>query len=140
MSRRFRCGAMIGAMLACGPAAAHEFSSYTGAELYARFCEACHGPQGYGDGPVAKALAVAVPDLTRIARRNEGRFPADRVREVIDGREVVVAHGTRYMPVWGYEFWVETGANEAAELEAAAIVDKLLEHLRSIQQFTAEQP
>ncbi len=140
MFRRFLCGGLLGTALACGTAVAHDLSGYSGAELYARFCEACHGPQGYGDGPVAAALAVAVPDLTRIARRNDGRFPDDRLREVIDGREVVVAHGTRYMPVWGYEFWVEAGADEAAEQAAAELVGKLVDHLRSIQQFTMEQP
>ena len=50
--------------------------SYTGPQLYQRFCASCHGPQAYGDGPVAATLKVMVPDLTRIARRQQGgEFP-----------------------------------------------------------------
>ena len=40
---------------------------------------------------------------------------------------------TRYMPVWGYEFWVEEGADEKARDRADIIVDNLIEYLRSIQ-------
>lgn len=29
-----------------------------GADAYARFCAACHGPKGLGDGPAAAALAT----------------------------------------------------------------------------------
>jgi mono/diheme cytochrome c family protein len=72
----------------------------SGAELYARFCASCHGDGARGDGPVAPTLAALVPDLTRISERY-GEFPADRLRQIIDGRSLVPAHGTRYMPVWG---------------------------------------
>ena len=53
--------------------------------------------------------------------------------DLIDGREVVVVHGTRYMPVWGYEFWVEEGGDEEARERVDVIVDNLIEYLRSIQ-------
>lgn len=81
---------------------AAELSSYSGAELYQRFCASCHGYSGFGDGPVASQLKVSVPDLTRIAKRHGGVFPAEDVRRIIDGRSVHMAHGTRTMPVWGY--------------------------------------
>jgi mono/diheme cytochrome c family protein len=84
---------------------------YSGAQLYMRFCASCHGSQAMGDGPVSRSLNVAVPDLTRIASRY-GEFPAGRVRDIIDGRGIdTLSHGTREMPVWGYEFWVEEGAD-----------------------------
>jgi putative copper export protein/mono/diheme cytochrome c family protein len=35
-----------------------------GAELYAERCADCHGPRGRGDGPLAKDLQPAPPDLT----------------------------------------------------------------------------
>jgi mono/diheme cytochrome c family protein len=109
------------------------FATYSGAELFARFCAACHGDQARGDGPVAGTLSVLVPDLTRLSERNDGGFPASRVRDIIDGRSIVIAHGTRYMPVWGYEFWVEEGADVVAEEEARLMIDRLVEYLRSIQ-------
>lgn len=110
-----------------------ELLDYSGGELFQRFCAACHGLEGRGDGPLRARLNVAVPDLTRIAERHDGRFPAGEVAETIDGRSLVVAHGTREMPVWGYEFWVEEGGDITAEGDAREIIGRLVEFLRSIQ-------
>jgi Cytochrome C oxidase, cbb3-type, subunit III len=67
-------------------------------------CAACHGSSGKGDGPQATLLATKPADLTILAKRNGGVFPAQRVHEIIDGRFEVAAHGPRTMPVWGMEF------------------------------------
>jgi hypothetical protein len=56
------------------------------------------------------------------------------VRQVIDGRAMSGAHGTREMPIWGYEFWVEEGADLTAEREARVIIDRIVEYLASIQE------
>lgn len=105
----------------------------SGAELYERFCASCHGESGRGDGPVAGTLAVHVPDLTRISERYDG-FPAGEISQVIDGRAVVVAHGPRYMPIWGYEFWVEEGADITAERAARRLISRLVDYLQTIQE------
>ena len=127
-------GALVAAIaLVWSLSAAQGFATYSGGELFQRFCAACHGEQGRGDGPVANTLSVLVPDLTRLAQRNDGRFPAARVRDIVDGRSIVIAHGTRYMPVWGYEFWVEEGADAVAEDEARIMIDRLVNYLASIQ-------
>src|SRR5512139_1134767 len=106
---------------------------YSGEELYLRFCASCHGSQALGDGPVSRSLNVAVPDLTRIASRHGG-FPTALIRDVIDGRGIDKrAHGTREMPVWGYEFWIEEGADVDAQKASREAINKLVEHLRSIQ-------
>jgi mono/diheme cytochrome c family protein len=110
------------------------FAGYSGAALYARFCASCHGATARGDGSVAPALRVEVPDLTRIAARNGGRFPADRVREIIDGRAVIPAHGTRYMPVWGYELEAQAADGTPPRAAAQALIDRLVGHLESLQQ------
>ena len=125
--------AVLGVVMLAGQASAQSFAEYSGRDLYMRFCASCHGVTGAGDGPVGQGLAVMVPDLTRLSRREEGRFNQTRLREVIDGRAVVIAHGTRTMPVWGYEFWVEEGADMEAEAAARTIIDKLIAYLRSIQ-------
>lgn len=114
-------------------AGAQAFEQYSGEETFYRFCASCHGEQGRGDGPVASALPIAVPDLSTLRRRQGDRFPEDTLRKIIDGREVVVYHGTRYMPVWGYEFWVEEGADEAAQKRVEIIIDNLLDYIESIQ-------
>ena len=115
------------------PAQADGFADYSGRDLYTRFCAACHGDFGRGDGRVGKALAVVVPDLTTLAERQGGRVNVEQLMAVIDGRTVVLAHGTRYMPVWGYEFWVDAGADEAAEEEVRIIMSRLVDYLASIQ-------
>ncbi len=71
---------------------------------FERSCAACHGRDGRGKGPVAQALQITIPDITSLARRNGGVFPAVRVYAVIDGREEVRAHGPRDMPIWGRQY------------------------------------
>jgi hypothetical protein len=53
---------------------------------------------------VAAQLKTPPPDLTLLAKRNEGYFPFADVYEKIDGREEVKAHGPRQIPVWGYVY------------------------------------
>jgi mono/diheme cytochrome c family protein len=132
--RRVSITAVAGLLLAGPVAAAGPFADYTGRQLYDRFCASCHGSAGFGDGPVAPSLKVMVPDLTRMYQRSGGKFPDERVRRIIDGREVYPVHGLRDMPVWGQELWVEGGGGKEADAEARVIVDKLVEYLRSIQQ------
>jgi len=130
------CLALAGAALAFE---AVTLEDYSGAELFDRFCAACHGPEAHGDGPVAATLNVAVPDLTTIGTRY-GEFPAMLIRDVIDGRGIDKrAHGTRTMPVWGYEFWVEDGGDVNAQRAVRDAINKLVEHLRSIQRSEGER-
>jgi mono/diheme cytochrome c family protein len=124
------CLALAGTALAFD---AVTLDDYSGSELFDRFCASCHGSAARGDGPVAASLNVAVPDLTTIAARY-GEFPAMLVRDVIDGRGIDKrAHGTRTMPVWGFEFWVEEGGDVNAQRAVRDAINKLVEHLRSVQ-------
>lgn len=112
-----------------------DLANYTGVELYQEHCASCHGEHAHGDGPVALSLRVAVPDLTRIAARQGGTFPVDRVRSVIDGRTPLAPHGTRNMPVWGWAFRASTTNTGAqAEYRTQALIGLLVDYLRSIQQ------
>ncbi len=79
--------------------------SIQGPALYAAYCASCHGKDAKGGGPMAKALKVAPPDLTRITARGGGRFPMAKIQRIISGEELQPAgHGTREMPVWGPVF------------------------------------
>ncbi|MEQ8860038.1 MAG: c-type cytochrome [Pseudomonadales bacterium] len=102
--------------------------SYDGRNLYLGYCASCHGAEGDGDGPVAPALAAALPDLRTIAVRR-GSFPRGWVVDVIDGRAPRAAHGTPDMPVWGWQFQLQEGS----ATDARARIDALVEHLRTIQ-------
>jgi hypothetical protein len=57
------------------------------------------------------------PNLTTFAVRNGGVFPAERVRQVIDGSGIA-AHGDRDMPVWGAVFKRSSGGDEAGRIDA----------------------
>ena len=124
---------MVVAVIAVTPCIADEAPDMSGSELYRVFCASCHGPQAHGDGPVAATLKPAVPDLTRIAARNGGAFPAERVRAIIDGQSVPRAHGTRAMTVWGWDFYAMDRADPARRERVAELIDRLVEYLRSIQ-------
>jgi mono/diheme cytochrome c family protein len=140
-NRGLHAAALVLAAVAAGVAghggsaqfAAATLDDYSGAELFERFCASCHGAGARGNGPVAGTLNVAVPDLTTIAVRY-GDFPATLIRDVIDGRGIDMrAHGTRTMPVWGYEFWVEEGGDVVAQKSVRDAINKLVEYVRSLQ-------
>lgn len=89
-----------------------------GSYTYRTYCATCHGPRGKGDGPLAQTLSFHPPDLTQMARRNGGKYPASTVRKIVDGREPVDGHGGPDMPVWGDAFKnTETGFDEEAVQE-----------------------
>ncbi|MDO8844097.1 cytochrome c [Methylicorpusculum sp.] len=76
-----------------------------GKNEYNSACAVCHGLTGKGDdGPLKSLLARPVPNLTVLAKNNNGIFPFDRVFQIIDGRQEVKAHGPREMPIWGNAF------------------------------------
>lgn len=69
-------------------------------------CAVCHGKDGKGGGPFAADLRRSVPDLTTLARRNGGVFPAPRMYDMIEGSGLGAGHGTREMPIWGMDFTI----------------------------------
>jgi mono/diheme cytochrome c family protein len=75
-----------------------------GADLFREYCAVCHGNDAKGSGPAADALKKRPADLTQLARKNGGNFPDLHVMNFIKGQDVVAAHGTRDMPVWGTIF------------------------------------
>jgi len=87
-------------LFACAPVVAADKVDLGQKEFNAG-CAACHGSTGTGDAPFATLLKARVPDLTVLSKNNGGVFPAARVYEIIDGRQQVLAHGSREMPIWG---------------------------------------
>jgi mono/diheme cytochrome c family protein len=104
-----------------------------GHDLFVRYCISCHGEKGLGDGPVAPALRTPPADLTTIAARHGGEFPAAAIARFIDGRMPVVAHGTREMPVWGRSFAKGIPEDSTAEEFVRGKISALVEYLRTIQ-------
>ena len=80
-------------------------SAADGKQMYGRYCAACHGKDGKGEGPASSALKVASPDLTQLSHNNNGKFPELRVYASIQGDpDMPAAHGSMEMPVWGDVF------------------------------------
>jgi mono/diheme cytochrome c family protein len=105
--------------------------SLAGQDLFRFYCATCHGRDGKGNGPVAAALKVAPPDLTRLARRNGGAFPRERVEAFVTngGNVLTPTHGSSDMPVWGPVF---RGLDPSDTFVKVRIAN-LVEYLESIQ-------
>lgn len=106
-----------------------------GGALYAELCAACHGVAGKGDGPAAAALKAELSDLTQLAARNDGEFPAATVEKVITGSAAMSAHGSSEMPIWGKAFEDVRADRKPGERWAFSRtrIYYLTEYLKSIQ-------
>jgi len=105
-----------------------------GTRLFRTYCVACHGANALGDGPMAKELLQAPPELTGFADRNGGVFPSDRVHDIIDGRSVR-AHGEAEMPIWGDAF--RSGPAGLNEETVRKRIEAIVNYLRAIQRRKA---
>jgi len=126
--------ALVTGVLAAAPSLSQELAP--GAEEYRDHCAPCHGPGGRGDGDLAGVLNRAPSDLTLMARRNGGKFPQDHALRMIDGRRMILAHGSREMPIWGRRYSVEAArmhGRDGTEAEVSARILELVRYLRSIQ-------
>ncbi len=77
--------------------------SPSGAELYKQHCAVCHGNDLKGVGPAPAPYRVP-PDLTKLAKRHNGRFPDAYVADVLRNGVTLPAHGPAQMPSWGNDF------------------------------------
>ncbi|QOZ52064.1 c-type cytochrome [Bradyrhizobium sp. CCBAU 53338] len=111
-------------------------------------CASCHGADARGKGPVGDLLKVPPPDLTVLAKNNNGVFPTNAVYETIDGSKAVPAHGTRDMPIWGERFnpvvnlphyvdpsyWQKAGPEQSPEVVVRKRILAVIDYLGRIQQ------
>ena len=132
-SMRSRFLPLLLAMAGMSASLAEDLSTSSGDQLFRRYCSSCHGKAGEGDGPVAPFFKLLPPDLTLMSRRNGGTFPAERARRIIDGRENVLPHGAREMPIWGMEFEMTAEQPAVARATAETSIARLVEFLRTIQ-------
>ena len=100
-----------------------------GGNDYETYCASCHGLSGRGDGPVAEFIALSTADLTKLSRNNGGKFPAERVAQIIDGRQDVKIHGPRDMPVWGDWFDAEAESPGLRASEREIVVQERIQAL-----------
>ena len=104
----------------------------SGAELYKQNCPICHGNDGKGGGPppASSPFTESAPDLTTLAQRHDGNFPAAYVADVLRSGVKLRDHGPVEMPVWGVIFKATTKADEA---QVTLRITSLTNYLKSIQ-------
>lgn len=102
----------------------------SGVEMFKAYCASCHGSNALGDGPVATDLKMPVPDLTQLAKQNQGKFPDTRVAQIIRGEVKARSHGVLEMPVWGPIF---RSFNDRQDIVVHQRVANLTDYLGTIQ-------
>ena len=103
----------------------------SGQEMFMNYCAVCHGKDGKGSGPAAPALKMPATDLTTLAQKNGGKYPALHVSSVIRGEGDVPAHGSKDMPVWGPLFWKMSQGHDAEVQQRIANLNQYIESLQA---------
>jgi len=83
-----------------------------------------------GRGPATADLKSTPPDLATLAKRRDGKFPADYVSNVLRNGVKAPAHGRSHMPVWGPFFAAVDGHDEAL---VNMRISNLVYYLESLQ-------
>ena len=128
--------AIMAGFLATGAQAQEEL----GRNEYVTACAGCHGESAMGDGPLAGLLNIETPNLTTLtAEKGAGEFPFEWVVWMVDGRNIIRAHGAE-MPIWGDRYMASAKMAEAAsetpeaqELMIRGRILSLVYYLESIQ-------
>ena len=104
--------------------------SLAGRDNFNSYCSPCHGRDGAGTGPVAPALKTKPADLTRLAQRAGGTFPAARVVAfVTNGGTNIAAHGSSDMPVWGPTFMALEPSDKLVKIR----IENVVRYIESLQ-------
>ena len=109
---------------------ARPTATLNGVDLFKEYCAVCHGNDAKGSGPAADALKKRPADLTQLARKNGGTFPELHVMNFIKGQDVVAAHGSRDMPIWGSIFSQMSSNPDLVQVRTYALL-KYLEELQA---------
>ena len=99
-------------------------------EMFVSYCAPCHGKEAKGNGPAASALKIKPADLTALAQKNGGKYPAMKVTAVLSGQVDLAAHGNREMPIWGNVFWSMSGGRPAEVQQRIANLNHYIESLQ----------
>jgi mono/diheme cytochrome c family protein len=146
-----KCGVkwlMVASLAAGFAVAAQAEDPDVGKAEFQSSCASCHGTDAKGKGPVSNLLKIPPPDLTMLARRNNGVFPADAVAESISGSKTIPAHGSREMPIWGERFnpiirlphyvdpsyWKMAGPEQSPEAVVRKRILAVVDYLSRVQQ------
>ena len=102
----------------------------SGQEMYNNYCAVCHGTDAKGNGPAASALKATPTDLTALAQKGGGKYPALHVTSVIRGEAELPAHGSKEMPVWGPLFFRLSQGHESEVQQRIANLNQYIESMQ----------
>jgi len=105
-------------------------SPNSGKEMFKSYCAVCHGTDAKGNGPAASALKIPPTDLTILAQKNGGKYPAAHVAALIRGQASVPSHGTQDMPIWGPLF---SSISQGHESQVQQRTANLVGYIESLQ-------
>lgn len=104
--------------------------SNSGKEMFNSYCAVCHGKDGKGNGPAASAMKTPPTDLTLLAQKSGGKYPASHVAAVIKGQASTPSHGSQDMPVWGPLF---SSISQGHEGQVQQRITNLVSYIESLQ-------
>ena len=92
MKNLIHCVALLTLLAASVPeVSASPAPAYEGRRLYVSYCQLCHGTDGKGDGPLAKAMQISPADLTTTVRSRSDtilmKIISGEGRQTITGRD-----------------------------------------------------
>ena len=105
-------------------------ASNSGKEMFNSYCAVCLGKDGKGNGPAASAMKTPPTDLTLLAQKDGGKYPAPHVSAVIRGQATTPSHGSQDMPVWGPLF---SSISQGHDAQVQQRIANLVSYVESLQ-------
>src|SRR4051794_23141880 len=102
-----------------------------GKAMFTSYCAPCHGVDGRGSGPAARALKTPPTDLTRLASSHHGKYPETHIVAVLRVGTAGSAHGSAEMPVWATIFGKMSAPNSLDKDLRTANLTRYLETLQA---------
>jgi mono/diheme cytochrome c family protein len=102
----------------------------SGKDMFNSYCAVCHGSDAKGAGPAASAMKTNPADLTTLAKKSGGKYPAAHVAAVLRGQAITASHGSQDMPIWGPLF---SSISQGHEAQVQQRIANLVDYVETLQ-------
>jgi mono/diheme cytochrome c family protein len=102
----------------------------SGKDMFNSYCAVCHGTDAKGGGPAASAMKTNPVDLTTLAKKSGGKYPAAHVAAVLRGQAITASHGSQDMPIWGPLF---SSISQGHEAQVQQRIANLVDYVETLQ-------
>jgi mono/diheme cytochrome c family protein len=102
----------------------------SGKDMFNSYCAVCHGTDAKGAGPAASAMKTNPVDLTALAKKSGGKYPASHVAAVLRGQAITASHGSQDMPIWGPLF---SSISQGHEAQVQQRIANLVDYVETLQ-------